>query len=260
MKPWNPSRAARTGAFTLIELLVVIAIIAILAAILLPTLARAKAQANSTACKNHLHQMGMAMRMYVDENESKYPYYLGPSGPSYGDATFTYGFGSVYWSSKLYPYYPMNWTNIAFHCPGYKGAIKEPPGVGRYGSYCYNAFGAQGASIPGGRNNPGLSAAIAPEVGPPVSEAQVKVPSEMIEMSDSYFTIYFPGGFDYGGCGGIPNNGGINIVDPMRHGKNFNQVYCDGHVGAMPPLVLLCQTNSATLWNIDHQPHTERWQ
>src|SRR5579859_1731303 len=64
------------AAFTLIELLVVIAMFAILAAMLLPALSRAKAQAQSTACKNHLHQMGLALNMYVDDAKA-YPYLRG---------------------------------------------------------------------------------------------------------------------------------------------------------------------------------------
>jgi prepilin-type N-terminal cleavage/methylation domain-containing protein len=62
-------------AFTLIELLVVFAIIAILAAMLLPALGKAKAQAHSTACKNHLHQMGLALGMYLGDFGA-YPYYF----------------------------------------------------------------------------------------------------------------------------------------------------------------------------------------
>ena len=62
-----------TKAFTLIELLVVIAIIAILAAMLLPALAAAKKKAQKISCVNNLKQVGLALRMWSDDNGSKYP-------------------------------------------------------------------------------------------------------------------------------------------------------------------------------------------
>ena len=60
-------------AFTLVELLVVIAIIAILAALLLPTLGRAKESARAIACLSNLHQIGIALQIYVSENNNKLP-------------------------------------------------------------------------------------------------------------------------------------------------------------------------------------------
>ncbi len=78
MKPHGKSRpigdhTMKRRAFTLIELLVVIAIIAILMAVLMPALQRVKKQAREMACRSNLRQYGIAGRMYLGDNDEKFP-------------------------------------------------------------------------------------------------------------------------------------------------------------------------------------------
>jgi prepilin-type N-terminal cleavage/methylation domain-containing protein/prepilin-type processing-associated H-X9-DG protein len=61
------------GGFSLVELLVVIAIIAILAGLLMPALGRSKAQAHNAACINNLRQLGIAVRLYAEDNDERLP-------------------------------------------------------------------------------------------------------------------------------------------------------------------------------------------
>jgi prepilin-type N-terminal cleavage/methylation domain-containing protein/prepilin-type processing-associated H-X9-DG protein len=105
------SLARRSHGFTLIELLVVIAIIAILAAILFPVFAQAREKARQTSCLSNLKQMGLAVLMYVQDNDEMYPpnSVSAPSGFTFSN-TYYWFFGLILQSNgaaKLIPSYGL---------------------------------------------------------------------------------------------------------------------------------------------------------
>ncbi len=127
---------ARRG-FTLIELLVVIAIIAILAAILFPVFAQARAQARKTQCASNLRQLAVGMMMYVQDYDETFP-------PRYGSASS----GALPWAATIQSY--VKNQNVA-GCPEMNSAAERTAMLGQFGWLGYgmntylwvNAGGAQ---------------------------------------------------------------------------------------------------------------------
>jgi prepilin-type N-terminal cleavage/methylation domain-containing protein/prepilin-type processing-associated H-X9-DG protein len=273
------------GAFTLLELLVVIAVIAILASLLLPALSRAKRAACSAACKNNLREMGLALKMYVTDFRGQYPRYdsdnTGLIDPTHFDHVPA---GLFTWECALGLYYPrsdpvynpMSWTNRASHCPGYNGVISSTvssqtasglPGSNLgftyfIGSYAYNYMGGSGSLD-------GKGYGFRAYCYPPLLESDVAVPAEMIAIMDARTweafgkvpILQYPGypaatfaGIDWCvPCG--PEEFALTIQKPLQHGRQFNVLFCDGHVPGMKLPDLFQESKSARLWNYDHQPH-----
>ncbi|HWQ90238.1 MAG TPA: prepilin-type N-terminal cleavage/methylation domain-containing protein [Clostridia bacterium] len=106
--------------FTLIELLVVIAIIAILAAMLLPALARARSKAHQTYCLNSLRQISVFMQLYTDENRDLFPAHRNQNIPNADEFTSR----SNWWGSTIINY-AQNRSNL-FQCPALRGQMNVP--------------------------------------------------------------------------------------------------------------------------------------
>jgi len=284
-------------AFTLIELLVVIAVITILAALLLPALSRAKVAADSATCKSNLHQMGIAVGMYVSDYKA-YPPFVFDARDFYQSAFSMPQSGAVAWMAALAPYtrakrpgpYSADTTVTDYVKPG--ATIYSCPSYAKlpavfltpFGAYGYNSGGVTCAFQKwfydaGKRGQLGLAGEItryypfsADDVRP-ARESKVLNPAGMISFGDTMLTYT---SYSWGGPNG-PLGGwndlslGISCNSLLwgdghgywefrrRHNARWNILFCDGHIEARLREQLFDYNNDEArrLWNNDNQPHPE---
>ncbi len=161
--PCRPGAAPRRRGFTLIELLVVIAIIAILAALLLPALAKAKEQAKIAQCISNIRQVGMATSLYLGDFNDRYPPKITRNGANVtqsswlGQAGLVTSYAQITAAERwLTPYLVKDTAQSKIevaHCPSDRVSPANPP-TGHstfedYGSsYTANLYYPEGTGNP----------------------------------------------------------------------------------------------------------------
>ncbi|RYG40143.1 prepilin-type N-terminal cleavage/methylation domain-containing protein [bacterium] len=213
-------------AFTLIELLVVIAIIAILAAILFPVFAQAKAAAKKTACLSNLKQIGVGAMLYQGDNDDT----TVPYGYRENEAT---GFPYIYWYA--YSYRENNVTKFDFSrgflqpymkntqiqdCPDSKSITGDTQPIG----YGYNLLAAPAMFASNGTTRIGFGG---------VSASAIQETASTVQMADS--AQYFQGLKHAGWVN--PPSWSLTNNQPTVHGRHAgdrsNVLWFDGHASSM---------------------------
>jgi prepilin-type N-terminal cleavage/methylation domain-containing protein/prepilin-type processing-associated H-X9-DG protein len=208
------------AAFTLIELLVVIAIIAILAALLLPALSRAKESARSTQCLSQMRQIGLAVRLYAEDNEDEFP----------RSQHSAFSHGQLAWGRAVAPELgstTTTWTNLlsgVYHCPSDRRATPWS-----YGQNVYFELGPDD-------DYEGKPATWRLVSGVPLPSATI-LQAENASGADHIMPNFWTAPQD------------ALEVASRRHGQRANYTFVDGHAEGRDFKTIYDPTHNVDAWN-----------
>jgi prepilin-type N-terminal cleavage/methylation domain-containing protein/prepilin-type processing-associated H-X9-DG protein len=201
------ARGPAAGAgFTLIELLVVIAVIAVLAALLLPVLAKAKESGRAIQCLNNLRQIGLAVRLYADDN--------GDALPRSQHSAFANN--QLPWERAVAPqlgFSTTTWTNLlggSYHCPSDKR-----PGALSYGMNVYFELGPDDDYV--GKPQTWRKLGQIPHPATTVFTAETSTGADHV-MPEYWISV----------------QDAMNDVVTTRHRNRSNYAFLDGHAQLLP--------------------------
>lgn len=248
---WRVAASQRSAsALTLIELMVVMAVIAILCAILLPTITSARTSAQSAACKANLRQLGVALNMYVTDHGIY---------PSLARAAIRDGRLEVAGGGYLVgdpDYYPTWGAFLDYIPPGSGKVLLCPARRPSTNSFLYSVdygFNAIGAAWDGNKR---LALGLTPtQIRTNASSSSISSVLGSIQVTYETMVVDPSDMIALGDCLSTPGFLEPSRVDPV-HNAGANVAFCDGHVEYGKQRSWVEPTAKVMLrWNRDHQPH-----